>query len=225
MTMKAWIKYTSLTYAKMQAAEENGVEYMYSDTDEEETERSESEFSESYDDMSPEDGGRHFDFHQSPVNDFIEEEQEGDSSRDSIGTGSIAHKDLTPRGSLANRKVSRETTSGADVDKHALSHLQREMGSGNINSHNNLSLAPYQKMTRHSLSPFIEKKDPPRFTGERNRSLSTLTPPKIFMHSAEGEIHDLTPKVSARDHHEKPSFGVSEGIDSNNFLKEPDVSQ
>jgi len=225
MTMKAWIKYTTLTYAKMQAAEENGVEYIYSDSDEEEAERSESEFSDSYDDMSPEDGGRHFDFHQSPVNDLIEEEQEGDSSRDSIGAESIANKDLTPRGGRGNRKVSRETTSGVDEDKHILSHLQAELGSGNINSHNNLSLAPHQKMTRHSLSPFIEKKDPPRFTGERNRSLSTLTPPKIFMHSAEGEIHDLTPKVSARGHHEKPSFGGSEGADSKNFIKESDNSQ
>ncbi len=185
--MKTWKNYAKLTFAKMQAAEENGVDYVFSDSEEEDSQEVESEYEEdSYyeqEDESPESHEDGYFESRSPANELIEEEEEEEEPLD------ITQKESTKiKSGLVN-----------DEDREMLSHLQGEMADGNPYSAHNLSvgLKPPQGMTRRSLSPFIvEKKDP--VPGERNRSLSTLTPPKIFMHSAEGEIHDLTPKVSNR---------------------------
>jgi len=188
----------------MQAAEENGVDYVYSESEDEEedSQQIESEYEDSYydhDDENPgsQEGG-YFDAHSPDHNDLIEEEEEEDQEE------------------LLSQKESNKVRSGLvmDEDREMLSNLQGEMGDGNIGSTQNLSLGlkPPQTRNRRSLSPFVEKKDP--VPGERNRSLSTLTPPKIFMHSVEGEIHDITPKVSNRG---DKSFAYHANPDSKNL--------
>jgi len=179
MMMNAWKNYAKITSAKMRAAQENGVDYVYSES-EEDSQQNESEYEDScydHDDEGPgaQEGG-HFSPHN-PGNNFIEEEEEEDPEE------CLSRNDKGKPGFIV------------DEERRMLSNLQVEMTDENFGA---LSLKLPQTRARRNLSSFTEKKDLPGIKDERKQSLPTLPPPKIFMHNAEGEIHDITPKISDR---------------------------
>ena len=85
--MKTWKNYANITFAKMQAAKENGDNYVFSDSQQIESEDEDSYFD--HDDESP-GPERYFDAQNSANNDLIEEEdQEFFSQNEKIKSGLI----------------------------------------------------------------------------------------------------------------------------------------
>lgn len=193
MTMKAWIKYTRNVTSKIKSAEENGYDYIPSESDEDDYEEYSEAPDTSNDDIDFDDHEEDYGIEQLEQ-DYIPEEHEGGSSDEEDEKSKNTSKKDESRNS---KEVGPETHIAITEEKEAFLNQNEDDASNKSQYLESLKIKnPIRNKNPNSrnISPLFDRKEHDPNTG-RDRSLSNLTAPKIVMHTVEGEMHNLTPKV------------------------------
>ena len=205
MTMQAWVKYTHNTIEKMNAAKENGVEYIESESDEDDYTFMDPDASD--DSGSPRDSGSEADpdDDRTKLNGYIKEEEEAESDDDGekerINTEQqslIDDMDPTER-KLKQGGEEKDYIFNGDISPMA-GYDEENAGSYNVA---NMALRSKFKRgqrnhegTKITITSHSSIKGGSHFELDKKASASRLTPQRLVKFVEGGDLADIPPKAS-----------------------------
>jgi len=221
MTMKAWIKYSKNVVVRMKAAQDNGLEYVPSESDEGDYVVVDSEYSQSdlevESDLTEDDEIREEDEEDQKDSDEFDKEK----SNEQLDSGINDARDQKPQ----------ERSSKYDLDEEKESFFnQKEEGRKKLNfKHKQTKRVLTKSGTRLSISSNLSKRDSQLGLGE-SKSLSKLSLQKIPNTFEENALY---PKILYNfvNHEESPDLNSGRIKSENNYQmaltlsKIPDVKK
>lgn len=202
MTMQAWVKYTHNTIEKMNAAKENGVEYIESESDEDDYTFMDPDASQ--DSRSPDDSASDPDDDRTKLNGYIKEEEEDQSDeegeKERINTEQQSLIDIDP----TERKLKQEGEEKDYIFNGDISPMAAydEENAGNYNAANMALRSKFKRAQRNhdgtkiTITSHSSIKGGSHFELDKKASASRLTPQRLVKFVEGGDLADLPPKAS-----------------------------